>query len=227
MTTVGVVLVAAGWGDRLDQPSPKALVELEGLALVAHSLDRLAQAGLPPPVVVHTPGWRQAFADAADGRPVAAWVEGGDTRTASVRLGVEAVGDVDLVAVHDAARALTPPDTIRRVVAAVTGDVVAAAPGRPVPDTLKRVGDGGSVTATVDRDGLVAVQTPQVFPREVLARALALGDDATDDLALVELLVARHEVDGRVVVVPGSPLGLKITFPDDLEVAARLVTAGG
>ncbi len=224
MTGVGVVVVAAGQGDRLGSSAPKALTELDGVALLAHALDRIRAAGLPPAIVVHTPGWLPAFEGAVGDRAVAAWVAGGDTRTASVRNGLQALPhDVAVVAVHDAARALTPADTIRRVVACVGGDVVAAAPGRAVPDTLKRVDGDGTVISTVDRTGLVGVQTPQVFPREVLVRALATGDDATDDLVLVERLVAAGEIDGRVLVVPGSPLGLKVTYPEDLDTAARLV----
>jgi 2-C-methyl-D-erythritol 4-phosphate cytidylyltransferase len=220
--SVGVVLVAAGSGTRLGATGPKALVELAGRSLLAHALARLAAAGLPPPVVVHAPDAQPAFAVAAGALPVAAYVAGGATRTASVRAGVAALpDDVEVVAVHDAARPLTPPGVIRATVAAVTGDVLAAAPALPVADTLKRV-DGDVVVATVDRSDLAAVQTPQVFPRRVLAAALATADEATDDLALVERLLAAGRLEGRVVVVPGSAWGRKVTYPSDLALVAAL-----
>lgn len=219
---VGVVVVAAGRGDRLGGDEPKALVAVAGVPLVVHALGRLERAGLPPAVVVHPPGDESAFAAALTDREVLALVEGGATRTDSVRRGVGALGDVEVVLVHDAARAFTPPEMIRRVLRAVGPGVLAAAPARPVPDTLKRVDGEGTVLGTVDRDGLVGVQTPQAFPHEVLLRALALGDDATDELALVERLVASGDLEGRVVTVAGSALALKVTFPDDLAVAERL-----
>ena len=85
--------------------------------------------------------------------------------------------------------------------------------------------DGDTVVGTVDRRGLVGVQTPQVFRVEVLRRAHAAGDDATDDLALVERLVEAGEVAGRVVVVPGAVTATKVTWPHDLTVLAALVEA--
>ena len=226
---VGVVLVAAGSGQRLAAGGPKALVELAGRTLLAHAVDALAAAGLRPPVVVHPPGARAAFEAALAGRPLAALVPGGDTRTASVAAGLTALPeDVEVVAVHDAARALMPPEVLRACVAALTAGVVALAPALPVADTLKRV-DGEVVVATVPRDGLVGVQTPQVFPRtvltEVIELALAAGQPATDDLALVEQALAAGRLTGRVVVVPGSVRGRKITFPEDLALAAAWLAA--
>jgi 2-C-methyl-D-erythritol 4-phosphate cytidylyltransferase len=230
--TVGVVVVAAGRGERLAGGRPKALVELRGTSLLAHSLERLAAAGLAEPVVVHTPGEAATFQAAIPAGRVGTWVPGGATRGDSVRAGVAALpADVTVVAVHDAARALVPADVVRRVVAAVQGEVVAAAPAVPVADTLKRIatplaGDEAvEVLGTVDREGLAAVQTPQVFRRPVLERALATGADATDELALVEGLVRDGTVTGRVVVVPGSPRAMKVTYPDDLLVAAALLDA--
>lgn len=230
--SVGVVVVAAGHGTRLGSNGPKALIEVAGRSLLAHTLAGLAAAGLPPAVVVHAPGEREAFAAAAGDLPVAAYVPGGATRTDSVRAGVAALGDgVEVVAVHDAARPLTPPDVIRSAVAALPVaaaadelQVVGAAPALPVADTLKRV-DGPDVRGTVDRTGLVGVQTPQVFRRAVLESALAAHDGATDDLGLVEQLIATGDVAGRVVVVPGSAWGRKVTYPSDLAVVDALAAA--
>ncbi|GGI07800.1 2-C-methyl-D-erythritol 4-phosphate cytidylyltransferase [Egicoccus halophilus] len=224
--TFGVVVVAAGRGERLGHDRPKALVELAGRPLVHHAVAGLAAAGLPPPVVVCAPGEQAAFRRALAGLTVAALVAGGEDRTASVAAGLAVLPeDVEVVLVHDAARALVPADVIRQVAAAVTGDVVAAAPGVPVSDTLKRV-VGSEVVATVAREGLVAVQTPQAFDRAALAAAHATGARATDDLALVEALVTQGRLPGRVVVTPGAFAAMKVTFPADLVVAEALLRAG-
>ncbi|MFO7779457.1 MAG: 2-C-methyl-D-erythritol 4-phosphate cytidylyltransferase [Nitriliruptoraceae bacterium] len=233
---LGVVVVAAGSGERLGSGNPKALVPLAGRSLLAHALAGLASAGLPPAVVVHTPGAAETFALAAGDLPIAALVPGGATRTASVAAGVAALPpSAEVVVIHDAARPLTPPEVIGAAVAAVTDgvDVLAAAPGIPVADTLKRTEDG-QVLSTVDRSGLVGVQTPQVFPRHVLDRVLSgvpsrrPGADAppleaaTDDLGLVERLRDRGVLDGRILVVPGSIWARKVTYPADLALLELL-----
>lgn len=222
---LGVVVVAAGSGERLAARHPKALVRLAGRPLLAHALAGLAAAGLPPPVVVHTPGQGEAFALAAGDLAIRGLVPGGATRTASVAAGIAALpDDVEVVAIHDAARPLTPPAVIGAAVAAVTDapDVLAAAPGVAVADTLKRT-LAGEVLGTVDRTGLVGVQTPQVFPRGVIDRVIERISDpvepmaeATDDLALVERLRDRGELEGRIVIVPGSVWARKVTYPSDL-----------
>lgn len=231
---VGVVVVAAGSGDRLGADVSKALVSLAGRPLLAHALAGLAAAGLPPAVVVHTPGEAEAFALATGDIAALRLVPGGATRTASVASGVAQLpDDVEVVAIHDAARPLTPPAVIAAAVAAVTGaaDVLAAAPGVPVADTLKRTA-AGEVLTTVDRTGLVGVQTPQVFPRPVLDRVLDLSgaaEHATDDLGLVERLRDRGQLEGRIVVVAGSVWARKVTYPSDLallEVLAQHVAPG-
>ena len=231
---VGVVVVAAGSGHRLGASAPKALVALHGRSLLSHALAGLAAADLPPAVVVHTPGQQAAFAAASGGLPVTALVPGGATRTDSVTAGVAALdGSVDVVVVHDAARPLTPPQVIHAAVAAVPvgSDVLAAAPGVPVADTLKRTAPSAGdppeleVLETVDRTGLVGIQTPQVFPHAVLETALAsvAGDrEVTDELALVEALRAGGALRGRIVVVSGSVWSRKVTYPADLHLLELL-----
>lgn len=231
MRHVGAVVVAAGRGERLGGAGgdrPKALVELAGATIIEHAVQRLHAAGFEHLVIVHTPGHRDAFAavlSRAAGQGLTL-VPGGATRSQSVRAGVGALGDgIEVVAIHDAARALTPADVISRTVAAVTRDVIAAAPGRAVPDTLKRVTSSGDVHATVPRDHLWSVQTPQVVRRDVLEATLrwAEGRDATDDLGLVENAVAAGVVTGRIRLVPGDPRALKITEPGDLDLARDLL----
>ena len=123
--------------------------------------------------------------------------------------------------VHDAARPLAPPDLFDAVIAAVTdGGADGAVPGIPPSDTIKAVDAAGNVTSTLNRTELVAVQTPQAFRAGVLRRAHdAAGPDATDDAVLVEALGAT------VRVVPGDPGNLKITAPDDLGAAERLLAS--
>jgi 2-C-methyl-D-erythritol 4-phosphate cytidylyltransferase len=147
-------------------------------------------------------------------------VAGGATRSASVRAGLAAVPDAAaVVVVHDAARPLAAPALWQAAIEAVFAGADAALCAVAVTDTIKRV-SGDKVAGTVDRADLVAVQTPQAFRAAALRAAHATGGDATDDGALVEA------AGGRVVVVPGSAINLKITHPHDLAVAEALLEAG-
>jgi 2-C-methyl-D-erythritol 4-phosphate cytidylyltransferase len=173
-------------------------------------------------VLVAPPGWEEPailLAEELGCGKVSACVPGGETRADSVRAGLaEVPEDALVVLVHDAARPLLPPDIVERVLAPLSDGWDGAVPGLPVADTLKRVGSGGAVAETVPRDGLWAVQTPQAFVADVLRAAFASGDDATDCASLVE---ARG---GRVKVVPGDPLLLKVTTADDLAKIASWLT---
>jgi len=157
-----------------------------------------------------------AGGDAAYG--ATAVVSGGATRADSVRAGLAVVpADAAVVVVHDAARPLAGPDLFAAVVDAVrAGDVDGAVPVVPVADTLKRV-RGTRVVATVDRDGLVAIQTPQAFAADALRAAHADGGDATDDAGLLEA------AGMAVGTVPGDPRNLKLTRPEDLALAEALL----
>lgn len=202
MAGVGAVVVAAGRGDRFG--GAKQFLVLHGVRLVDRAV--VACAAVCDQVVVVLPAGTEW-----DGPPVTAAVEGGATRSASVRAGLGALqGDPDVVIVHDAARPLASPALFRAVIAAVRAGADAAVPGVAVADTLKRV-DGTRVVETVDRDALVAVQTPQGFRAEALWAAHASAGDATDDAALVEA------AGGTVVVVPGEPGNFKVTELADLE----------
>lgn len=153
--------------------------------------------------------------DAEDG--VDTVVAGGDTRSASVRAGLDAIPlDAEVIVVHDAARPLAPAWLFESVIAAVDAGADGAVPGLPVTDTVKRV-HGNVVQATLDRAELVTVQTPQAFRADGLRRAHAGGGEASDDAALVEA------AGGRVVVVAGDPLNSKVTHPDDLARARARV----
>ena len=149
-------------------------------------------------------------------------VTGGPTRAASVRAGLAAVPEeAAIVVVHDAVRPLAPDWLFAAVVEVVrSGEAQGAIPALPISDTVKEVRDG-LVTATVDRDGLVVVQTPQAFDAATLRAAHRAGTDATDDAGLLERLGATARV------VTGDPCNLKVTRPEDLELAAALLSAKG
>jgi len=171
-------------------------------------------------VLVAPPGWEEPailLAEELGCGKVAACVPGGETRADSVRAGLAEVPDEAVVVlVHDAARPLLPDAVIERVLAPLSDGWDGVVPGLAVADTLKRVGPDGAVVETVARDSLWAVQTPQAFPADVLRRAYAAGGDATDCAGLVEA------AGGRVTVVDGDPLLLKVTTADDLAAVERL-----
>ncbi len=226
---VAAVLVAAGRGERLGHVLPKAFVPLAGRPLVLRAAEALSAAPEVTCIVPVVPEnemerFRSLVAEAGAPAGLAAPVAGGAERQDSVRAGVEALPPgFDLVAVHDAARALVRPEAVSRVVA-VAARAGAAILATPVRDTIKRVSEG-RVVATPDRATCWAAQTPQVFRvellREALAKAASAGHRGTDDAELVERLgVAVH-------VVEGDPDNLKLTHPEDLVMAERLLAQRG
>jgi 2-C-methyl-D-erythritol 4-phosphate cytidylyltransferase len=235
------LIVAAGLGERLGAARPKALVELAGRPLLAWSVELLASVAAIERIVVALPPDVEAPAATVG-------VLGGATRSDSVRRALAAAGPGGPVLVHDAARPLLTAELVRATLAAVAHDGIdAAIAAAPVTDTVKRVtstfqigapetgedelDDGAPprslpiVGETLDRSGLWAVQTPQVFRREALERALDVPDDvlaaATDDAWLVE------RQGGRVAIVPASRDNLKITTPLDLALAQSLISRRG
>jgi 2-C-methyl-D-erythritol 4-phosphate cytidylyltransferase len=223
MDRVWVVVVAAGSGRRFGGAKQYEL--LAGRRVLDWSLDaartvvgpgRTSGGGGPHEgphggiVLVVAPGHEGDDEPAAD-----AVVAGAGTRSGSVRAGLARVPeDAEVIVVHDGARPLAEPDLFAAVVEAVRDGADAALPGVAVADTV-RLREGG----VVDRDGLVAVQTPQAFRAAALRAAHAAGAEATDDASLVEA------AGGKVVVVDGSPTNLKITRPADLVVAEALLRA--
>jgi 2-C-methyl-D-erythritol 4-phosphate cytidylyltransferase len=179
------------------------------MAVLARSV--VSAASVSDGVVVVVPAEHQGgVSEVVSGLDrVEAVVDGGATRSASVRCGLAAVpDDVGVVLVHDGARPLATPDLFRRVVEAVLAGADAVVPGVPVVDSLRTT--DGRVMA---RDGVMAVQTPQGFSAESLRAAHAGGGEASDDATLVEAS------GGTVVVVEGEVTNLKITRPADLDLA--------
>ena len=221
---VAVIVPAAGKGERLGPGAPKALRELGGFPLLVHAVRTLVAARSVDLVVVAAPPDPQGLAEVqrllADLPGDTRVVAGGESRQESVALALAALPEGgDVVLVHDAARALTPVDVIEAVVAAVRGGAGAVIPVLPVADTIKAV-EGDQVSATVDRSTLRAVQTPQGFTRDILAKAHAAADPtlpATDDAGLVEALGLP------VRTVPGHAEAFKITTPFDLVLAEAVL----
>jgi 2-C-methyl-D-erythritol 4-phosphate cytidylyltransferase/2-C-methyl-D-erythritol 2,4-cyclodiphosphate synthase len=229
MPSVAIIVVAAGSGSRLGHAEPKAFVDLHGVPILEHALNGVFDAVEPAQVVVVAPRAKLTLASTIARRAAGAAeasvsvVAGGDTRQASVAAGLEALADdVDIVLVHDAARALTPGALFDRVISAARagGGVI---PGLPVSDTIKRIDRDEKVVDTVDRRDLVHVQTPQGFPRAALVDAYARAtQEFTDDAALFQ------DAGGTVTIVEGEARAFKITTPWDLRRAENVlgVTSG-
>ncbi|HEV7855169.1 MAG TPA: 2-C-methyl-D-erythritol 4-phosphate cytidylyltransferase [Mycobacterium sp.] len=216
MSTVAVV-PAAGSGERLAAGAPKAFVNLGGRPMLEYVLRGLRDSGVVDHVVVAVPPNRTDEARLVFGGD-AVIVAGGSDRAESVRLALAAVGDAEFVLVHDAARPLTPPSVIVRVVHALQSGHLAVIPALPVSDTIKAVDANGVVLGTPERSGLRAVQTPQGFRTELLRRAYERAAGLfTDDASVVEA------TGTPVQVVDGDPLAFKITTPTDLLLAQTLL----
>src|SRR5919204_7051791 len=163
MTVVGIV-PAGGSGERLGADRPKAFVVCAGRPLIEWSLEVL-EAVCDRVVVAAPPDWLR------DG-----WVEGGVSRSESVRNALAAAPEARTVVVHDAARPLVTRELVEECLGALLG-VDGAIAAAPVTDTVKEAYPDGTVLRTLDRSRLWAVQTPQVFRAETLRRALDAGDD--------------------------------------------------
>lgn len=219
MTRIAAIVPAAGRGERLGLPVPKALLQVGGLSLVEHAVAGLVRAGVDVVVVA-------APADTVDDVrrlvPLATVVTGGADRCESVRLALDAIpADVDVVLVHDAARPFGSEDVVRRVLDALQAGASAVIPVVPVADTVKRVDRNGLVVETIDRATLRAVQTPQGFRRDVLVAAHeSQNATVTDDAALVEAMGIE------VQTVDGDARAFKVTTPWDFSVAEALWERG-
>ena len=213
------LIVAAGRGERLGSGRPKARVTVAGQPMLHWSVATLHEVAAVERIVIALP--LEELGAAPEGTIA---VAGGLTRSESVLAALEAAGAGDPILVHDAARPLASAELFAGAIAelerAGVDAVVAAA---PVTDTVKEVrNDGRTVSRTLDRSRLWAVQTPQVFRRAALERQLRSSSPdrlaaATDDAWLIE------QAGGRVAVYPAPPENLKITTPFDLQVAELLL----
>jgi 2-C-methyl-D-erythritol 4-phosphate cytidylyltransferase len=215
---VWAVVVAGGAGRRFG--GPKQFLQLAGRPVTAWSVDaaRTVADGvvlvIPPDSPESVPPPPDLDADRV--------VPGGATRAESVRAGLAAVPEeAAIIVVHDAARPLATPELFSAVIEMVrSGGADGAIPVLAVADTLKLV-VGTTVEQNVDREGLVAVQTPQAFAARVLREAHQTGGETTDDAGLLE------DLGATVRTVPGDPCNLKLTRPEDLVLAEALLKVSG
>jgi len=217
---VGVAVPAAGTGRRMGGVR-KPFLDLGGEPVLLRSLrpfladDRVVAVAvaLAPEDAEAPPAWLTGL----DARVLV--VRGGATRTDSVRAALGVLpGELDVIAVHDAARPLVTRDVIGRCIDVAAGGEGAVA-GCPAVDTVKEVDAEGRIVGTPDRGRLWLAQTPQVFPAALLRRAYAAaGPNATDDAALVE------RVGGTVRMIDAGPSNLKVTRPGDVALAEALLT---
>ncbi len=221
---VGVVIVAAGSSTRTAGAELKQFRWVAGKPMLLHSVQRFMERDdvalvvcvLPKSHAGDPPPW--LFQCDVDRLLVSV---GGRERGESVLNGLEDMPpEVDIVLVHDAARPLVDSDTIERVIAKAR-EGVGAVPALPATDTIKEVDESGAIVRTPDRTRLFHAQTPQGFPRAMIAeaylRAKADRIQATDDAALCE------RIGARVVIVEGSATGMKVTTDEDFARVDALV----
>jgi len=222
----GLVIPAAGKGERLGTDVPKAVIELGGVPMVVRTLRLFEPFGLlGRTVVVAPPDFTEAVQTAVSSYfPDCAGIDvtrGGAHRQESVFNGLHALpNDTHLVVIHDCARPFTAAKIIRCCIedACKYGAAIAAV---PTVDTIVGVGPAGTVAGTYIRSELWAVQTPQVFDYRLILdaheRAREEGFLATDDTALV--MRTGHDVR----VVTGDYDNIKVTIPRDLELAGQII----
>lgn len=218
----GAIIVAGGQGVRAGGGGPKQYRAIAGAPMLLRAIRPFARhprigpivVVLPPAEAAQPPAW---LLPQLSERLVLA--SGGETRQQSVANGLARLPpQAAIVLVHDAARPFADQDLIDRVLA-VADEGACAVPGLPLSDTVKETDTAGLVVRTIPRERLVAVQTPQAFPRAMLetAHQRARGEPgATDDAALCERL------GYPVRVVPGSPRNIKVTTADDFTIADAL-----
>ena len=221
--TFFAVIVAAGSGQRAGPGGAKQWRSLGGKPVVRWSLEALLAAGAREVVVVIPAGDEATAAQAFAGLRRWRAIPGGAARHDSVLAGIAACGAApdEVILIHDAARPFLSP-ALAQAAAAAALEADGALPALPVADTLKRTDASADGSSTTSRDGLWRAQTPQAFRRGILERAYAAWpahEIPTDDASVVE------RAGGRVVLTPGDPRLMKLTYPEDFEMAEAL--AGG
>ena len=204
----------------------KLLALLGDKPVLAHTLDAFEQTSCVDEIILVARAERvaefQELVKQGGFRKVRKVIAGGERRQDSVRAGLEELGQsAGYVAVHDAARPLVTPEQIERVFA-LAQEHGAAALAEPITDTLKRADQDGFVTGGVPREGLYAMQTPQIFSRKLLAEAYAAV--ATNHLSVTDEVSAVEHLGARVLLVPNAEFNVKITYPRDLLLAQSALT---
>ena len=235
MPGMWIVVPAAGTASRFGGSRPKQYADLAGAPMIQRTLERLATLGASAIVVALAPDDAE-YERVVPAHPgVEALRCGGETRAATVRNALAALagrctGD-DWILVHDVARPCVPRDSLRRLVDTVGSDRVGGLLALPLADTLKRSdasADAPRVLRTEDRRSLWLAQTPQMFRYRILVEALVRdgAGEATDEAQAVEALAATGAC-AMPRLVPGSPLNVKVTWPDDLTLAVKILEMQG
>jgi 2-C-methyl-D-erythritol 4-phosphate cytidylyltransferase/2-C-methyl-D-erythritol 2,4-cyclodiphosphate synthase len=222
---VTAIIVAAGSGSRLGGDRPKQFRPIGGKAVLAHAFDALtSHPAIDAVRVVIGPGQEEWAGQALGSRDAGKLIIGGTERADSVRAGLEAV-EADVILVHDAARPFCPSQVVDRLLAALDS-ADGAVPALPVSDTLARA--DGLLGETVDRSGLVRIQTPQAFRFRSLVDAYRrwAGPSPTDESTVM------RAAGLEVAIVAGDPMLEKLTTAADWQLAetwlrSRLVTRTG
>lgn len=220
------LIPAAGSGARFGAGVPKQYAEIAGRPMLFHAVRALAAHAAIEVVfvVLAVDDRRYAQIDwSMFGERVAPIFCGGPTRRASVHNGLIAVANIvdpdDWVLVHDAARPCLDAGALTRLIETLEQDAVGGILAVRVADTLKRAGDDGRILRTEQREGLWQAQTPQMFRHGVLAQALGAAGDVTDEAAAVEAMGLAPRL------VNGNARNIKVTYPDEVAVAAALIAA--
>lgn len=226
MPKIFAFIPAAGQGSRMGEGVPKQYLPLAGRPLLHHAVAVLAGSRrIHRVAVILSPDderWAASSQPWPQGR-VEAVLVGGSTRAQSVANGLAHFAleahDDDWALVHDAARPCLAEGSLDRLIEAVGDDSCGGLLAHPVADTLKRADRHGRVIETIPREGLWRAQTPQVFRFGLLRRALAARPDATDEAQAVEALGEHPRL------VPGEADNFKVTYPEDLALAERILVA--
>ena len=209
--TSAAIIAGAGMGHRLGADIPKALIQIDGITLIERAFTALST--VVDEIIITAPAGYEAEFQKIVGES-ATVITGGVLRSDSVNLALNSLSpSINYLLVHDAARALASADLASRVLGELRGGESAVVPVIQVVDTIKEIDRDGYVRNTPDRSALKAVQTPQGFALDVLKRAHAASEDATDDAALVEALGIK------VKTITGEARAMKVTNPEDIAIA--------
>lgn len=219
---VTAIIVAAGRGSRMGGEINKVLMPLGGKSVIARTVCSISQCEEIDDIIIVTRECDilECTSQTKDCKKPVRIIKGGDTRQQSVYLGLLEAKDADVALIHDGARALILPETIKNVLkdAILYGAATAAVSCK---DTLKQVDEDGFTKSTLDRESTYLIQTPQIFDKEQILKAhkLAISDGftATDDCSLYEKYISR------VKITPSSYDNIKLTTPDDMIIAENIL----
>ena len=220
------VITAGGSGTRFGSACPKQFIEVLGKMLIEHTIEVFDQHLLISQIIVVLPESEISFFEQKRkehhfGKKIQTIVVGGATRQDSVHAGILAVkNDPDFIVIHDAARCLVTEKEITNSIQKCMDGWEGAICALPIRDTLKKV-DGEKIISTQSRESLWGMQTPQVFKFHLIKQAYDKADHenfvATDDAQIAEFSGAK------ICVVLGSTTNIKVTYPEDLELAEMIL----